>query len=134
MNVTDFNDAQAYFPPGHVDMRCYRLQGGESEPASSILLNLCLFLPGGSTGTSASPSEKIYLVLEGELVVISDGQEEVLGVWDSCRIPPGATRLIENRTRRPASIMLLMSDSCAAQTPGNESSKGHREPTPPSSG
>lgn len=116
MNVTRFDEAQAYFPPDHVDMRCYRLQGGGTGPGSAMILNLCHFLPGGSTGTSSSPAEKLYLVIEGELVISSGGQEVRLGVWDSCRIPPGEPRLVENRTRHPASVLLVMSDTVASAT------------------
>lgn len=124
MNVTRFSEAPVYFPRGHVDMRCYRLQDGNAQLGSGMRLNLCHFLPGGSTGTASSPAEKLYLVLEGELVVSSDGQEAVLGAWDSCRIAPDEPRLVENRTRRPATILLIMSDAGMAPAPAEDSSKG----------
>ncbi|ABQ68140.1 cupin [Rhizorhabdus wittichii DC-6] len=114
MKVTRFDAAEAYFPAGHVDMRCYRLQGRDDAVEPAMLLNLCHFLPGGSTGSAASPAEKLYLVLEGELTVSSGGREELLGPWDSCRIAPGEARLIENRSHRPASILLVMTNADAA--------------------
>ena len=125
MNVTRFSEALTYFPSDHLDMRCYRLQGGKGEPGSVTRLNLCHFLPGGSTGTSVSPAEKIYLVLEGELVVSNDGEETVLGEWDSCRIAPGEARLIENRTRRPASLLLAMTEGVAAPAAAQDSLNGN---------
>ena len=36
------------------------------------------FLPGGGAGPDASPPEKVYYVLAGELTVIVDGKETVL--------------------------------------------------------
>ena len=110
MNVVRLADAPAYAPPGHVDMRCLRLQGREAGVSDGLLLNLCHLLPGGTTGTDSSPVEKMYVVLNGQ-VVISNGDEEVeLGAWDSCRIAAHEPRQVENRTNRNATVLLAMMD------------------------
>ena len=108
MNVTRLAAAPAYFPANHTDMRCLRLQGHEAGPSEALWVGLSHLLPGGHTSLDASPVEKHYVVLEGS-VTVSNGDEEVtLGPWDSCRIAPGERRRLENRTNRPASILLAM--------------------------
>ena len=110
MHVVRLADAPAYHPPGHVDMRCLRLQGREAGPSDGLILNLCHLLPGGTTGLDASPVEKVYVVLDGE-VVISNGDSEVeLRAWDSCRIAAGEARCVQNRTSRNATVLLAMPD------------------------
>ena len=56
------------------------------------------FLPGGGAGPDASPPEKVYVVLSGELTVIVDGKESVLKANDSCFIGSNESREIINRT------------------------------------
>ncbi|HEY1927802.1 MAG TPA: cupin domain-containing protein [Caulobacteraceae bacterium] len=108
MNVTRLVDAPAYFPANHTDMRCLRLQGHEAGPSEALWIGLSHLLPGGHTNLEASTVEKHYVVLEGS-VTVSNGDEEVtLGPWDSCRIAPGEKRRLENRTNKPASILLAM--------------------------
>ena len=67
VNVTRLADAPAYEAPGHFDMRMLRLQGREAGPAESLWLGLSWLLPGGHTTLDASPVEKHYVVVEGEL-------------------------------------------------------------------
>ena len=108
MHVTRLGAAPPYEAPGHDDMRMLRLQGREAGPAGTLWLGLSHLLPGGGTTLAASPLEKMYVVLDGE-VTISNGEETVaLGPWDSCRIAPGEPRSIVNRTNRPATILLAM--------------------------
>ncbi|HEY2048556.1 MAG TPA: cupin domain-containing protein [Caulobacteraceae bacterium] len=108
MKVTRLADAPAYFPANHFDMRCLRLQGHEAGPSDTLWLGLSQLLPGGRTTLDAAAVEKLYVVLEGS-VTVSNGEEEVtLEPWDSCRIAPGEGRQLENRTNRPASILLAM--------------------------
>ena len=55
------------------------------------------FLPGGGAGPDASPPEKVYYVLEGELTVIVGGKETVLRKNDSLLHRPER----EPRDRQP---------------------------------
>lgn len=108
MQVTRLRDARAYEAPGHVDMRCLRLQGHEAGPTDTLWIGLSHLLPGGHTGLDASPVEKLYVVVEGEVTVLTGEEEATLGPLDSCRLAPGERRRLENRTNRPASILLAM--------------------------
>ena len=108
MDVMRLDAAPAYHPAHHHDMRCLRLQGHEATPSTSLWLGLSHLLPGGHTGLDASPLEKLYVVVEGHVTVVTDGAEATLGPLDSCRIAPGERRRLENRTNRPASILLAM--------------------------
>jgi mannose-6-phosphate isomerase-like protein (cupin superfamily) len=108
MNVTRLSAAPAYFPVNHSDMRCLRLQGHEAGPSESLWLGLSHLLPGGHTSLDASAVEKHYVVLEGSVTVVTEHGEVILEAWDSCRLAPGEKRRLENRTNKPASILLAM--------------------------
>src|SRR5688572_22651210 len=108
MQVTRFAEARAYKAPNHVDMRCLRLQGHEVSRTDTLWLGLSHLLPGGHTGLDASAVEKLYLVVAGEVTVVTDSGEATLGPLDSCRLAPGERRRLENRTNHPALIVLAM--------------------------
>jgi quercetin dioxygenase-like cupin family protein len=108
VNLTRLAAAPAYHPPNHVDMRCLRLQGHEAGQSDTLWLGLSHLLPGGHTSFDASAVEKHYVVLDGEVTVITEDGAHTLGAWDSCRLAPGEKRRLENRTNRPASILLAM--------------------------
>lgn len=108
MNVTRFAEAKAYEAPNHFDMRCLRLQGHEAGPSDTLWLGLSHILPGGGTSLDASPVEKLYVVLSGEVVIATGEGEVALGPWDSCRLAPGEKRELRNRTNQPAAILLAM--------------------------
>ncbi|GAA0491789.1 cupin domain-containing protein [Pigmentiphaga sp. GD03639] len=112
MNVTRYPEAPVYEAPNHFDMRCVRLQGREAGPAEQLWLGVSTLEPGGHTSLDGSPMEKHYVVLEGELTVVSelDGvrQEATLARLDSCRLAPGEKRQLINRSGRTASVLLAM--------------------------
>ena len=108
MHVTRFNEAPAYFPPEHFDMRCLRLQGHEAGPATQLWMGMSQILPGGHITPSASPIEKLYFVVEGELTVETPDGVSLLQPYDSCRIAPGESRALRNNTNRPVMVLLAM--------------------------
>lgn len=108
MNITRFKDAEAYFPPERHDMRCLRLQGHEAGPSDTLWLGMSQILPGGHTSLSASPIEKIYFVVEGDLTMETPDGEVVLHAMDSCRIAPNEARALKNNTNRPVIVLLSM--------------------------
>ena len=108
MHVTRFEQAPAYEAPGHQDMRMLRLQGREAGPAEQLWLGVSHLLPGGGTTLDASATEKMYVVLDGEVAVSNGAEEALLGRWDSCRFAPGEARQLSNRTNQPATILLAM--------------------------
>jgi mannose-6-phosphate isomerase-like protein (cupin superfamily) len=55
-----------------------------------------------------TPVEKVYVVLEGEVTVITESGTATLGRLDSCRLAPNEARAIENRGNLPASMLVVM--------------------------
>ncbi|MBR0869441.1 cupin domain-containing protein [Bradyrhizobium tropiciagri] len=108
MHVVRFAEAPGYDAPGHHDMKMVRLQGREAGPAETMWIGVSVIAPDGGTVLSASPQEKMYVVLEGEVHVSNGSEEVVLGRWDSCRIEPGEDRRLTNRSKTPASLLLVM--------------------------
>jgi len=115
MHVTRFDDAPEYEAPNHFGMRCLRLQGRDAGPSTQMWMGMSQVLPGGHTTLDSSPMEKLYLVLEGRLTVVSELEgrtdEQELGRWDSCRFAPGEKRQLCNRSDRPAMVALVMANA-----------------------
>jgi mannose-6-phosphate isomerase-like protein (cupin superfamily) len=113
VNVTRFQDAPQYFPAAHEGMKCVRLQGHEAGPAEVVWLGVSEMVPGGHTDLTDSPVEKHYVVLEGEVTIVTeslegDRKEVVLSRYDSCRIAPHEARQLVNRSGARALILLAM--------------------------
>ena len=109
MEVTRLADAQPYEGPKHFDVSTLRLQGYDASGAETCWVGLSHFLPGGGAGPDASPTEKVYVVLAGELTVIVGGKETVLEANDSCFIGPNEEREIINRGNDVCTIVVAMS-------------------------
>ena len=108
MHITRFAEAPEYQAAGHFNMRCLRLQGHEAGPVDDIWLGASVIEPGGHVAPSASPLEKHYVVLSGEVIVSTDAEEAVLCPFDACRLAPGERRMIRNTTNERATILLAM--------------------------
>ena len=108
MHLKRFQDAQPYKAPNHFDCHGLRLQGFEDGGPTNQWVGLSQFLPGGGAGPDATPFEKVYVVLDGEMTVIVDGHETVLGKYDSCTIPPGEVRKIENRRNETCTMLVVI--------------------------
>ena len=108
MKVKRFSDAKAYDAPNHRDCSSLRLFGAEAGGTTSLIVGLSHFLPGGGAGPDASPPEKVYFVLEGELTVIVDGKETVLKKHDSCVIEANENREIINRGNEVCTIVVAV--------------------------
>ena len=53
--------------------------------------------------------EKIYVVLDGEIIVeLGDGTQHALGRFDSCFIPGGESRAIRNVGNAIATMLVVM--------------------------
>lgn len=108
MEVTRLKDARPYEAPKHFDMRGLRLQGFEASRAESFWVGLSNFLPGGGAEMDATPLEKVYVVVSGEVTVSTDEGETTLGPLDSCRLAPGEARAITNQTNLPVLMLVVM--------------------------
>jgi quercetin dioxygenase-like cupin family protein len=108
MQVTRIDAARPYEAPKHYDMRTLRLQGFDASEVEGFWVGLSHFLPGGGAERDATPLEKVYVVLDGEVVVTTDDGEMTLGSLDSCYLAAGEARTVENRTNLPASMLVVM--------------------------
>jgi len=108
MRVTRFETAPVYSPPLHDGVDCRRLQGHEAGPTQRFWVGHSVYRPGGTASASPTLEETIYTVLDGEIVVLSDGREETLRPLDSVHFFKGAVRSVENRSDRDAAILVAI--------------------------
>ena len=108
MHVTRLADAKPYDAARHFDMVGLRLQGFDASPSGAFWVGLSHILPGGGAESAASPLERVYVVVSGEVTVTTEAGETTLRPMDSCRLAPGETRSILNRTNLPASMLVIM--------------------------
>ena len=108
MQVKRFNEAKPYEAPNHRQYSSLRLFGAEAGGTQTLIAGVSHFMPGGGAGPDASPPEKIYFVLAGELTVIVGGKEIVLKKYDSCVIGPNESREIINRGNEVCSILVAV--------------------------
>ena len=107
MKKVELKDVQTYDAPKHFAMTALRLQGRETG-VDNFSVGLSHFLPGGGAEYDASPLEKVYFVLEGEITVINDTEKVTLKAWDSIYIGPNEGREVMNETNKPASMLVIM--------------------------
>lgn len=108
MEVVRFKDAKTYIAPKHFDMRSLRLQGEDASSAETCWVGFSQFLPGGGAEASATPTEKIYVVLSGEVTITVGDETVVLGPNDSCVIKPNEERSIINNQNDVATMLVIM--------------------------
>ncbi len=108
MKLKRFAEAQPYDAPNHWGVVGLRLQGFEEGGPKNQWVGLSQFLPAGGAGPDSTPFEKVYVVLEGEMTVIIEGEEIVLGKYDSCTIPANEVRTIENRSNHVCVMLVVI--------------------------
>lgn len=108
MHVKGFNEAKPYEAPLHFGVRSLRLQGFEEGGPTNFWVGLTHLLPGGGAGPDASPLEKVYVVLTGQVKVTAEGEERILGPLDSVRIGPNIERTVLNPANEVATMLVVM--------------------------
>jgi len=108
MLIKKFSDAKPYEAPNHFGMKSLRLQGFEDGGPTNFWVGLSHFLPGGGAGPDATPIEKVYVVLAGQITVSAEGQEHVLGPMDSVRIGPNVERKVFNASNDVATMLVVL--------------------------
>ncbi len=108
MKVTRIEEANTYQADKHRGGHLLRLQGFEASESINFWVGLSHFLPGGGAEHSATPLEKVYVVLEGEVTITTDDGDTILEPLDSCYLAPNEGRSVENRTNLPASMLVIM--------------------------
>lgn len=107
MHVTRAQTAPSYPAAKHHDVTAQRLQGFDVSDVTAFWVGLSHYAAGAYAERDAGGTEKVYVMLEGELTVITDSADAVLGPLDSCYIAPGEARAVENRSQAPASMLVL---------------------------
>ena len=110
MKKIELKDVKAYEAPGHFGMTAMRLHGTEESGTKKFWMGLSHFLPGGGAewAYEDNPLEKIYFVLKGEITVKSKTEEFVLRKWDSLFLGPNEGRELINKTKNPASMLVVI--------------------------
>jgi len=109
MEVKRFAEAKTYPAPNHRNYASLRLFGLDAGGPKQFTVGLSHFLPGGGAGPDASPTEKVYYVLAGELTLIAGGKETVLRPNDSCFVAPNESREIVNRGNDVVTMLVAVS-------------------------
>ncbi len=109
MKKRELKECKPYNPPKHFNMSAIRLQGKEESGCEKFWMGMSHFLPGGGAEFDASPTEKIYFVLEGEVVITTDSGEKItLRKNDSIFIGPNEGRSVLNESNLPATMLVTI--------------------------
>ena len=108
MRITTADQAPPYHPPLHQDVQAVRLQGHEAGPTSRFWVGRSRYLPGGRAQEAPTAEETVYVVLDGELVLSTDGQDSTIRAGDSVHLPKGTVRSLENRSGKDASLLVVI--------------------------
>jgi quercetin dioxygenase-like cupin family protein len=108
MKKVSLAQVKPYEAAGHFKMVALRLSGKEETGAEKFWVGMSHFLPGGGAEFGATPAEKYYFVLDGEITVKTKKEEITLGRWDSVYIGPNEGREIINKTNKPASMLVVI--------------------------
>lgn len=108
MEITRFDQAKTYDAPMHFGMTGRRLQGLDATAAENFWVGFSTFEPEGGAENSSTPFEKIYVVLEGEVVVTVNEGSFTLKKYDSCRIEPNETRSMVNASDISAEVLVII--------------------------
>jgi mannose-6-phosphate isomerase-like protein (cupin superfamily) len=106
--VTRLATAPQYTAPLHHAVSTLRLQGHEAGPTERFWVGLSYYLPAGRADRAPTREETVYLVLDGEFAVTAGGRTDILGPHDSIHLPKGTEREVENRTNRPATLLVII--------------------------
>ncbi len=107
MHVTRLANGTPFDPPGHRGVGPIRLQGGDTSTTQNLSVVLSHYLPGAEAASAPQPTETVYVVVAGELVMISEGTEETLREYDSVHFTAGTIRSVINRSPLPASMLVI---------------------------
>lgn len=103
------SDVKPYEAPNHFNMTALRLHGKEESGAQKFWMGMSHFLPGGGAAYDASPTEKIYFVLEGEVTVYDENKTQyVLKQNESIHIGANEGRSLINESNLPATMLVVI--------------------------
>jgi mannose-6-phosphate isomerase-like protein (cupin superfamily) len=110
MKKVSLSQCKPYSAPKHFNMAALRLQGKDETGIQKFWVGLSYFLPGGGIeyGGEDASADKVYMILEGEVVVKNkQGEEIVLGPMDTLYIGPNEGRSLINKQNKPAAMLVI---------------------------
>jgi glyoxylate utilization-related uncharacterized protein len=112
MKKVSLSQVKPYAALKHFNMTAMRLQGKEESGLQKFWMGLSYFLPGGGAewAYEDNPSEKVYLVLEGEITVKNKTEEITLKAMDSLYLAPNEGREIMNKTNKPVTMLVVITN------------------------
>lgn len=108
MKKVEVNQAKPYEAARHFGCTTHRLHGKEESGASKFSVGWSVFLPGGGAEYSASPTEKVYMCLDGEITIKNQEETAVLKPMDSVFIGANEGREILNASNFPATMLVII--------------------------
>jgi len=111
VRVTRFGEAQGYVAANHHGCDAVRLQGIDVSPVTSFWLGVSNFAPGGGADWDTTSAEKVYLVLEGEVTVETEGESVTLHAMDSVFLAANERRRIINESESNAVMAVVIAPS-----------------------
>jgi len=108
MKVMKLNDAKEYQAAKHFKMAAMRLQGKEETGVQKFWVGLSHFLPGGGAEFDATVTEKVYIVLSGQVTVKTEKEEVTLNPLDSVYLAPNEGRSVINPGKVPSSMLVII--------------------------
>ena len=108
MHIKHFAEAESYEAPNHQSCTSLRLAGFSDDGPENFWVGCSHFLPGGGAGPDASPLEKVYVILSGELTVHAGGKTQVARPMDTVFIPGGEEREIRNNGNDVVTMIVAM--------------------------
>ena len=111
MKKISLDQVKPYAAAGHFDMTALRLSGKDETGAKKFWVGLSYFLPGGGAkyAYEDSPTEKVYVVLDGELTVKTKKEELTLGPMELLFLGPNEGREIVNQANKPVTMLVAVS-------------------------
>jgi glyoxylate utilization-related uncharacterized protein len=111
MKKISLDEVQPYEAPGHFNVSVLRLSGKDVTGAEKFWIGLSYFLPGGGAtyAYEDSPTEKVYIVLDGELTIKTKTEEFTLSPMELLYIAPNEGREIINKTNKTVTMLVAIS-------------------------
>jgi glyoxylate utilization-related uncharacterized protein len=108
MKKVELKDVKPYSAPKHFNVSALELHGRDETGAQKFWMGLSHSLPQGGAEYDASPTEKTYFVLAGEVPVVTEKEKIVLKRWGSIHIGANEGRSIINESNLPASMLVIV--------------------------
>lgn len=111
MKVISVQDAKPYNPPLHHAMVALKLCDASLCDAQKFWCGLSHFLPGGGAqwAYDDSPTEKLYVVLEGAITIRTKDETRQVTKGEAVFLAPFEGREVVNHTNYPASMLVIAS-------------------------